>query len=272
VILVMARIRTIKPEFWTSEQIVECSMSARLLFIGLWNFCDDNGVHPYTIKTIKMEVFPGDEIKLSTIENWMNELEKNGLIKTYHIDDKRYLLVTGWQHQKIDRPNPKHPLPIKFDDDSTNDHRYIDEQSPPEGKGRESNGKEGNIYSSDFLLFWSEYPKKSGSKKAAFDNWKKLNGNKPPIDIILKAIEKQKAWRLNAGPGDFRPEWKDPERWIKNRMWEAELSDDQPKHATQPSGVLSCPKCGKRVLKSDLIENGCVYCRLGEANEQNCAS
>lgn len=138
----MARIRTIKPEFWTSEQIVECSMSARLLFIGLWNFCDDNGVHPYTIKTIKMEVFPGDEIKLSTIENWMNELEKNGLIKTYHIDDKRYLLVTGWQHQKIDRPNPKHPLPIKFDDDSTNDHRYIDEQSPPEGKGRESKGRD----------------------------------------------------------------------------------------------------------------------------------
>ena len=43
---VMARIRSIKPQFWTSEQIADCSSNARLLFIGLWNFCDDCGVHP----------------------------------------------------------------------------------------------------------------------------------------------------------------------------------------------------------------------------------
>ena len=30
---------------WTSEQIVECSPIARLLFIGMWNFCDDGGNH-----------------------------------------------------------------------------------------------------------------------------------------------------------------------------------------------------------------------------------
>jgi len=42
----MARIRTIKPEFWVSEQVGECSPNARLLFIGMWNFCDDRGVHP----------------------------------------------------------------------------------------------------------------------------------------------------------------------------------------------------------------------------------
>jgi hypothetical protein len=219
----MARIRTIKPEFWTSEQIVECSMSARLLFIGLWNFCDDNGIHPYTLKTIKMEIFPGDEIKLNTIENWMNELEKNGLIKTYHIDDKRYLLVTGWQHQKIDRPNPKHPLPVNFDELSANGQRVLDEQSPPEGKGRE-----GNIYSMDFLSFWKAYPKKTGSKKAAFDNWKKLNGSMPDIEVILSAITKQKEWRENNN-GEFRPEWKDPERWIKGKMWEVELEQAEKK-------------------------------------------
>lgn len=31
----MARIRSIKPEFWVSEQIGECSTNARLTFIGL---------------------------------------------------------------------------------------------------------------------------------------------------------------------------------------------------------------------------------------------
>ena len=39
----MARIRTIKPEFWTDEKVVTLPFEARLLFIGMWNFCDDEG-------------------------------------------------------------------------------------------------------------------------------------------------------------------------------------------------------------------------------------
>jgi hypothetical protein len=39
----MARIRTIKPEFWTDEKVVECSFEARLMFIGMFNFADDKG-------------------------------------------------------------------------------------------------------------------------------------------------------------------------------------------------------------------------------------
>jgi hypothetical protein len=31
----MAWIRTVKPEFWSSEQIGECSVQARLTFFGL---------------------------------------------------------------------------------------------------------------------------------------------------------------------------------------------------------------------------------------------
>ena len=39
----MARIRTVKPDIWTDEKFVELSPLARLLFIGLWNFADDEG-------------------------------------------------------------------------------------------------------------------------------------------------------------------------------------------------------------------------------------
>lgn len=96
------------------------------------------------------------------------------------------------------------------------------------GKEKEIKEKEikekKNTYSADFLSFWNAYPKKSGSKKAAFDNWQKLNGGKPDIETILAAIKDQIEWRENARDGDFRPEWKDPERWIKGKMWEAELS------------------------------------------------
>jgi hypothetical protein len=140
----MGRIRTIKPEFWTSEQIVECSPIARLLFIGIWNFCDDGGNHPASAKSLKMQVFPGDEFSVREIELLVDELIINGLLVTYAVgDEKIYWHVTGWHHQKIDRPSFKYP---KFDEHSTNIRRAPppgEESNGREWKGREGKGREG---------------------------------------------------------------------------------------------------------------------------------
>ena len=83
--------------------------------------------------------------------------------------------------------------------------------------------KVGEKYDESFLAFWNIYPNKGGSKKNAFKEWKKLNGLRPTIEIIRAAIQKQTEWRNKASPGEFRPEWKDAERWIKGAMWEAEI-------------------------------------------------
>lgn len=143
----MARIRTIKPEFWTSEQVVECSTTARLLFIGLWNFCDDAGRHSASISRIKMQVFPADDITQDDIAELVNELIDAGLVRPYEASGKHFWQVTGWHHQKIDKPTYRHPPPPEFDEPSPttlDDHsgsprRGIDERSPPEGKGMEGN-------------------------------------------------------------------------------------------------------------------------------------
>jgi hypothetical protein len=108
----MARIRSIKPEFWTSEQVIDCSPNARLLFIGLWNFCDDAGRHSSNDRRIKAELFPGDDFTTDDIRRMIDELVTNGLLIEYLIENKTYLQVTGWRHQKIDRPQtPKYPAP-----------------------------------------------------------------------------------------------------------------------------------------------------------------
>ncbi len=108
----MARIRSIKPEFWTSEQVMECSPNARLAFIGMWNFCDDAGRMPASPKQIKALVFPSDDFTSENVRRMLDELERNGLIARYIVDDKEFLAVTGWHHQKIDRPQkPKTPEP-----------------------------------------------------------------------------------------------------------------------------------------------------------------
>jgi len=136
----MARIRTVKPQFWASEQVMECSPIARLLFIGLWNFCDDAGNHVDSPKTIKAEIFPGDDIGSSDVRRLLDELSSNGLIVYYSHENKGFLHVTGWHHQKIDKPTVVHPAFSTENSQPT--RRDLDDSSPPEGKGREGKGKE----------------------------------------------------------------------------------------------------------------------------------
>lgn len=139
----MARIRSIKPEFFTSAQVAECSPSARLLFVGLWCFCDDSGVHPAKIKQVKMEVFPGDSFQDSDIEALANELLDSGLLAEFENENQRYWFVTGWKHQKIDKPSPaKYPLPT--DPNSTITRRSLHECSSTIRLGSEWNGEESN--------------------------------------------------------------------------------------------------------------------------------
>ena len=109
----MARIRTIKPEFWTNERVMECSANARLLFIGMWNFADDLGRLAFAPKTIKAQIFPSDDIGFDVIRGMIQELSTNGLLLIYEVSGKEYLQIVGWQHQRIDKPQPgKCPAPV----------------------------------------------------------------------------------------------------------------------------------------------------------------
>lgn len=103
----MARIRTIKPEFWVDDQIVELDFVTRLLFIGLWNFVDDEGYIEYKPKRIKMQVFPADEIDVS---GNLRSLLESSRIEEYDSDQGHLLKVTNWErHQKV-----SHAAPTRF--------------------------------------------------------------------------------------------------------------------------------------------------------------
>lgn len=103
----------IKPEFWVSDDTTKCTFPARLLFIGMWNFCDDRGMHPFSTKTLKMEVFPGDNFSPDDIEDMLAELIENTLIRILKFPDgKKYIHVINFQkHQTISHPNFKYPDP-----------------------------------------------------------------------------------------------------------------------------------------------------------------
>lgn len=124
----MARIRSIKPEFWTSEQIVDMSTTARLLFIGMWTFADDAGRLPASTRRLKMQVFPADEVDQPSIQRLVDELRRVGLVVEYEVEGQRFWQVTGWdRHQRVDKPTVKYLGPsdgiiIPFDEASTSPH------------------------------------------------------------------------------------------------------------------------------------------------------
>ena len=130
----MARIRTIKPEFWTDEKIVELSPFARLLFIGLWNFADDEGRLVYSPKRLKLQIFPADDLDVSEL---FAEIRGEKLATFYEVDNIQYLEVSGFsKHQKIDKRSPSKLPPPPPPAEAP---RVV----PTEGKGKEGKGKEG---------------------------------------------------------------------------------------------------------------------------------
>lgn len=201
----MPRIRTTKPEFWSSEQVFRCSRDARLLFIGLWNFCDDAGIIPASPLSLKAKVFPADELDESDIKSWIAALIQNDLLIEYITEGKTYWQVTGWKsHQRIDKPNYRYPQPSTskdLADDSTNTPGRVSEQSTPirrsidessttnrasftpgrEGKGREGKGEKirkvsdetSPLFSSENLDCANTQDKDSVSRKVqeVFEYW-----------------------------------------------------------------------------------------------------
>jgi len=150
----MARIRTVKPEFWTSGQVMRVSRDARLLFIGLLNFADDEGRGDADPFAVKARVFPGDsDIDSERILRLLAELSSRALLVVYEHDGRPLYEVPKFTtHQKIDRPTVS-KLPssssgeiITFSPNT--EHLLADSSSNPrrvlalEGNGMESKGKE----------------------------------------------------------------------------------------------------------------------------------
>lgn len=112
----MARIRTIKPEFWTDDLMGALSREARLLFIGSWNLADDEGLLRWTAPYLKGAVFPfDDDIDVATVTAYMAELTGAGIVFAYRGGRSQQALayiVNFQRHQKINRPSPsKLPAP-----------------------------------------------------------------------------------------------------------------------------------------------------------------
>jgi hypothetical protein len=103
----MARIRTIKPEFWRDEKLSSVSAEAALLAVGLLNHSDDEGYFNAHPKLVESDVFPLRTLKVTTTE-LLRELSGIGYIELFlGSDGKTYGRVVNFaKHQVINKPSP----------------------------------------------------------------------------------------------------------------------------------------------------------------------
>ena len=110
------RIRSIKPEFWRSRDIVKLDWDTRLIFIGLWSYVDDNGVGKDILYDIIGDLFAADLMDnpretVARVSRALATLSDAGLIFRYTVDSTPYLEIVNWsKHQRIDKPGkPRYP-------------------------------------------------------------------------------------------------------------------------------------------------------------------
>lgn len=134
----MARIRTIKPEFFADEKISKLRRDVRLLFIGLWVFSDDYGTVRSNPVWIKSNVFPYDEeLRTNDVKTWLDALVKARMLEPFEYNGEGfYNIRTFGSHQRVEKPSrPIIPLEEKkriIQEVSGSSRGVVQEESVPE--------------------------------------------------------------------------------------------------------------------------------------------
>lgn len=128
----MARIRSIKPEFWSDEKLAPQTPVVRLVFLGLISMADDAGRLVDNVKAIDGMLFPETE---DTSRDALDTLARMGRILRYTAaSGQRIIQVVGWdRHQKVDKP-AKYVLPAPTAED------LLPPTDPPPSRHSRENG------------------------------------------------------------------------------------------------------------------------------------
>ena len=109
----MARIRTIKPEFWQDEKLVSESDSVRLIFLGLISLADDCGRLLDKPVKIEADLFDGASDRRADVVSALNRLAEIGRIRRGKTASGQQVIeIVNWRkHQRVDHPNVKAAFP-----------------------------------------------------------------------------------------------------------------------------------------------------------------
>jgi hypothetical protein len=92
----LARIRTIKPEFFRHADLYEAEketgLPLRLAFAGLWTAADREGRFKWRPRELKLDCLPHDDVDFSRV---LDALTTRGWLVRYAVDGVEYGAICG---------------------------------------------------------------------------------------------------------------------------------------------------------------------------------
>lgn len=235
----MARIRTVKPQFFTNEKLCELSPATHLLAAGLLTVADDEGYFNANPKLIAAAIFPlRDSLKVQVM---LTELEGIDWLRLgTGADGRVYGYVVNFKdHQRINRPTPSK---IKTLTITWSTQPQLTEGSVPEGN-KEGNKEEGGRRAADFAEFWKAYPRKEARDRAQ-DWWKAHKPDQETLTAMLGAIEWQRREGcLRFATADGRSLIPLPASWLNAGRWKDERQSGPPEPVTRQITPCVVPGC-----------------------------
>lgn len=239
----MARIRTIKPEFFDSPGTSRASHAARLLFIAMWCWADDWGVGAANPKALIGFAFPNDDdITAADFPTLRKEVADAFGVTFYEVDGRPYYCIPSWdKHQRTERKaRRQNPPPSEStspgipgnsgttDASEGSSLRVIG--SSGVGTGEQGNRGRTTCAPADaddasepdrFDEFWDVYDKKTG-KKAAVQKWRlAIRKSDVTPDRLISAARTYVA--SVKAEGKHPTFTKDPAKWLNGEHWADEV-------------------------------------------------
>lgn len=227
----MARIRTIKPEFFTSEDIVALSPLARLLYVALWCEADREGRMAWKPRTFKMRYLPADTCDIDAL---CAELVGSGLVTLY--GDGFAFIPSFAKHQHV---NPRE-TPSRLPDpdasitrgarvghaSATDGARDSDAQGGKEGKGKEgeSTRADARIAPADAVAAPDLGAKIEARGTKLPEGWEPseeikawARQERPDLDMDRTLAAFRDYWRAQPGTKGRKADWPATFRnWVRN--------------------------------------------------------
>jgi hypothetical protein len=211
----MARIRSIKPQFFMNEEVASLPYEWRLLFIGLWTQADRDGRMEDRPQRLKAALFPYDDLD---VNDGLSSLVNVGLITRYEGNGQRLICIPKWsKHQQphiresVSELPPPDTSPVLASDKPVG-FLVLD---PDPDQGRSTTG----ALRARFDEFWAEYPRKVG-KDAALKEWLKIRPDEVLTAVLIAKVREHKAlpqWVKDGG--QFIPH---PRTWLHGGRWKDE--------------------------------------------------
>lgn len=106
------KIRSVKPEFFTDPTMAKLSAHARLLYIGLWCYVDDEGRGEWLPKAIDGALFPHEAVDINAL---LAQLVRTARIVRYSDGNREFFYLPTFE--RYQKPNRKYDSKLPSPED-----------------------------------------------------------------------------------------------------------------------------------------------------------